>query len=264
MKQIKPLITSFAVLLTASTAPAALVGLWEFDDSGDLGKATVGTDLTIKGTAPTYSASKTDGGAVTLNGVIATTQGTNNYLLATHGIGANGGGSKTNQYTLVYDVKRAANNKWRSFYQTTIANNNDGEFFTRGGGGVVNSLGRAASGPGYTSAAMAADTWMRIVISVDLGNSFTVYYNNGTSESLNSLSVDHGSYSLNTSQVLLFADNDNENVTMDIGMVAIYDTALNASEVAALGPVGTAVPEPSSAALLGLGGLALILRRRKA
>ncbi|MCP5537517.1 MAG: LamG domain-containing protein [Akkermansiaceae bacterium] len=39
----------------------------------------------------------------------------------------------------------------------------------------------------------------------------------------------------------------------------IYDTALSASEIASL----AGVPEPSSAALLGLGGLALILRRRK-
>ncbi|MGJ8658196.1 MAG: LamG domain-containing protein, partial [Akkermansiaceae bacterium] len=47
-----------------------------------------------------------------------------------------------------------------------------------------------------------------------------------------------------------------ENTLID--SIQYYNTALSASEVAAL-----AVPEPSSAALLGLGGLALIIRRRK-
>ncbi len=48
--------------------------------------------------------------------------------------------------------------------------------------------------------------------------------------------------------------------------VQIYDEALSASDATfLLNNAGTAVgvPEPSSTALLGLGGLALILRRRK-
>lgn len=44
-----------------------------------------------------------------------------------------------------------------------------------------------------------------------------------------------------------------------IDEVRIYDEALSQSAITAL----ASVPEPSSAALLGLGGLALILRRRK-
>lgn len=43
-----------------------------------------------------------------------------------------------------------------------------------------------------------------------------------------------------------------------IDQVQIYDTALSVGELNAI-----AVPEPSSAALLGLGGVALILRRRR-
>ncbi|WP_235203457.1 LamG-like jellyroll fold domain-containing protein [Sulfuriroseicoccus oceanibius] len=49
-----------------------------------------------------------------------------------------------------------------------------------------------------------------------------------------------------------------------MGEVAIYDTALTLTELDDVRVNGVAaVPEPSSAALLGLGGLAMILRRRK-
>lgn len=45
-----------------------------------------------------------------------------------------------------------------------------------------------------------------------------------------------------------------------ISFVSVENGAIGMSEIDIL---GTAIPEPSSAALLGLGGLALILRRRK-
>lgn len=262
-KKITLAVTAGLALIAAGPVSAALVGLWEFDDSGDLGKATVGTDLTIAGTSPTYSATSTDGGSKTLNGVISTVTGSANYLDATHNIGANGGGSFTNQYTLVYDVKRPAGTAWRSFYQASLTNSNDAEYFTRGGGGVANSLGRGTIG--YSGSAMAEDAWVRLVISVDLqGGTYTTYID-GTSFHSHTAPALDGGYSLETDRVLLFADNDGENATMDVGTVAIYSTALNATEVSSLGVAGTAiaVPEPSGAVLLGLGGIALLLRRQK-
>ena len=59
-KHIKPILTTGIVILTASAAPAALVGLWEFDDSDDLGKATVGSDVAWTG-SPTASAGVSGG-----------------------------------------------------------------------------------------------------------------------------------------------------------------------------------------------------------
>lgn len=252
----------FLVVAVSTSQAANLVGLWEFDDSGDLGKATVGTDLTIAGTSPTYSATMADGGSNSLSGVITTVVGSANYLDATHNIGANGGGTFTNQYSLVYDVKRPTGNLWRTFYQTSLTNSNDAEYFTRGGGGIVNSLGRATIS--YTGSAMAEETWMRLAISVDLqAGTFLTYIDGSLFHTHTAPAVD-GGYSLEIDRVLLFADNSaSENNPLDIGMVAIYDDALTAGEVSALGLAGTAVPEPSSAALLGLGGLALIMRRRK-
>ncbi|HAC81435.1 MAG TPA: hypothetical protein DCG06_14140 [Deltaproteobacteria bacterium] len=52
--------------------------------------------------------------------------------------------------------------------------------------------------------------------------------------------------------------NGNQGANGIYGDFRIYDNTLNDAAVAAL-----AVPEPSTTALLGLGGLALILRRRK-
>jgi len=49
----------------------------------------------------------------------------------------------------------------------------------------------------------------------------------------------------------------------DILGFAAYDSQLGAAEVLAHRDAFVSVPEPSSSALLGLGGLALILRRRK-
>lgn len=50
---------------------------------------------------------------------------------------------------------------------------------------------------------------------------------------------------------------------VDLDDVGIWNTALTTAEIGDIYASGIAVPEPSSTALLGLGGLALILRRKK-
>ncbi|MFC4992915.1 LamG-like jellyroll fold domain-containing protein [Rubritalea tangerina] len=260
MKKQSSVLVGGVLLATALPMSAAqLVGLWEFNNAGNLGEATVGTDLEINGSAPTYSASLADGGATSLTGVITTTQGVGNHLTATHGIGANGGGSFTNAYTLVFDVKRPAAGAWRSFYQTDLTNSNDAEYFTRSSN---NTLGRTTIT--YTGSGMAADTWMRLVISVEAGSSYETYIDGSLFHTHSAPGVD-GGYALDTSKVLLFADENGENNSLDIGMVAIYDDALSAAEVAALGGVNSvvAVPEPTSVSLLGLGAVALVFRRKR-
>ncbi|MCW1925079.1 autotransporter-associated beta strand repeat-containing protein [Luteolibacter arcticus] len=235
----------------ATVSHAGLVGLWKFDDSSNLGKATFGTDLTVAGTAPVWSADATYG-TTTLTGVITTVSGIANRLVATHGIGANGGNAnRAAEYTLVYDIRRPTGNLWRTFYQTDLTNGNDAEYFTRGSGGTVNSLGRSTSA--YTSFAMPEDQWLRITIAVKLGTSFTTYMTNaaGTTSTFqhNILTSANTEYSLDPSQVLLFADNTAaETNPLTIGQVAIYSHALAASEVATLGTPGTAIPLPGNIA----------------
>jgi len=227
-----------APLLSMAESPS-LVGLWKFDDAGNLGKATVGADLLVTGTAPVYSAALTDGTSQSLNGVITTNQGSANYLTATHGIGANGGGTKTNQYSLVYDVKRPTGNLWRTFFQTNLSNSDDAEYFTRGGGGVVNSLG--VSEINYSGSSMPENEWMRLVISVDLGNYYKVYKDGVLFFTHATPSVD-GRFAFDVSKVLLFADNNGENHPLSVGAVAIYDRGLSALEVEAIGEAGASIP----------------------
>lgn len=230
--------TAAALLLASAVSHAVeLKGLWEFNNSAQLGKATLGTDLVIRGSAPTWSSSTTDGSSKTLTGTIATVSGIANNMLAAHNIGANGGGLKTNRYSLVYDVLRPASTQWRAFYQTKLANNDDAEFFVRGSGGTVNSLGRTSIE--YSPAAMPANSWQRLVISVDLGTSYNAYMNGTLIKSYTVPPVDDASYSMDPSQVIFFADEDGENQTLTIGAVAIYAGALTASEVTALGGPGT-------------------------
>ena len=89
-------------------------GLWEFNNSASIGQATLGSNLTIAGTTPTYSASVSDG-TKTLTGVITTVVGPANRLVMQNPVGANGGGTFTNEYTLLFDIlsPAASRSSWR-------------------------------------------------------------------------------------------------------------------------------------------------------
>jgi len=226
----------------ASGIPDGLVGLWEFDEAAAPGKASHGADLVVVGAAPVFSAALTDGAPepVTLDGVISTAGGTANRLLVSHGIGANGYGSKVNRYTLVYDVLVPGTGQWRGFYQTTLANNDDGEYFVRNSD---NSLGVGALG--YSTRPLPANRWHRLVLSVDLtatGN-FRAYLDGQPFFTHIQPALD-GRFALDPAQVLFFADDNNENQPLSVGMAAVFAKALTADEVDALGTPGMRLIAP--------------------
>jgi hypothetical protein len=86
-------------------------------------------------------------------------------LRCTHGIGANGGGTFTNRYTIVMDILSPPGSRgsWRSLLQTNSANTNDGDYFIRTDNRV--GVGALSYGP-----AIDSSSWKRLAFSVDLAN----------------------------------------------------------------------------------------------
>ena len=107
---------SFAktALATGDGTEASIVGQWDFEDSTDFGKATIGSDLELFG-----SYSVVEGPT---QGSIAMLLGNGDYLKATTNIIPQGEG--VNTYTLRMDIKMDALG-WSSLIQTNISNGND-------------------------------------------------------------------------------------------------------------------------------------------
>jgi hypothetical protein len=238
----------------ASACQAAPVGLWEFEDSGNLTAATIGSNFALTGADAASSGSGTlfDAGAAQL--------GIGSYYTVTHGIGGNGGGSYVNEYTLLWDVmypqSTAAN--WKTLLQTAVANSNDGDLFIRNAGpqGAIGVFDT-----GYSTNTTAADTWYRIVLSVDNTSHFKVYVDgnewlNGTAQPLDTR------FSLDPTFHVL-ADNDGDDALINLSNFAIWDSALDASAIGALGGAGRQlnVPEPCTIALLLLASVGAFCRR---
>jgi MYXO-CTERM domain-containing protein len=248
-------------LLAAGPCQAAnLAGLWLFDDQANLGKATVGNDLTFTAPAPgNWAASLADDGSASLSGVITTPAASSTTrFTATHGIPANGGGAFVNEYSIVVDLFSpvASRSSWRTIMQTNVSNANDGDYFID----PTNTVG--VFDLTYSAGTLNPAAWTRLVITFDLGTGVASYTNGTLLHNHSAVAVD-GRFSLDPT-VLFFTDNDGDNAPLHIGALAIYDGVLTPAEVSTLGVAGAAIPEPS-VALLGLaalGGLAGLRRRR--
>ena len=210
-----------------------LKGYWKYQDAKNLTKATVGNKLTLVGThqqvaGPAY-------------GDTAIRIGIGSYYKCAHGMAPNGGGDSVNRYTLMYDFKVLNFNKWHTFHQTDSANKNDGECFIRPKtGSRPGRIGVAATS--YTNDSIFPNKWYRLVISVNLNN-FYRYYVNGKLWLEGDTQIVDGRFAL-LPQILFFADDNQEDDTIDIASVAIFDTCLSSKDIAKIGSIDPCVANP--------------------
>ncbi len=230
---------------TPPGVPDGLAGLWDFHDPENPAAARIGHDLEWAGDPPQFIATLADDGEdpQVMRGVMLTTAGTPNHWIARHHTGPNGGGSKTNQYTLVADVMIPEEPAWHALLQTDPENQRDAAWFIRGGGGDPGTVGR--SRVGYSSMALARRRWQRIIISVDLTRrgAVRVYINGAPAGSFRHPDVD-SEFALEPARLWWFADDNNENTALHAAMCAVFSRALDADEAAAIGYPGMSIIRP--------------------
>ena len=208
------------------------IGWWKFDQPGTLtgAESGFGVSLALNGNHISAAGPSAENGAVRI--------GVGSYYILTHGIAPNGGGTKVNEYSLQFDFKVTELGAWRCFFQTTVNNAGDGDFFINPSG----NIGVAAVG--YSGLTLNPNEWYRLLISVKNGSYFTVYLDGKLLTQGTIQSVD-GRFSLEN-QLLIFADEDGEDGTMDCAELAIWDKPLTAEEALQLGGFQHSTPSAES------------------
>ena len=211
------------------------VGLWDFNDAGDLTKATIGNNLQRTGTdAAAVGVSGSDG---------ATTIGVGSYYSVMPGLAANGGGPAVSEWTLVFDFKVPAIGPWYAFFQTDITNASDADCFVRNPSGTI-----GVGDTGYSTATISANTWYRLVIAADLGTSYKYYLDGTLIRSATNLGnigpatrfaiIPAGGIGGYSEGLIFFGDNDGEDGEITSSLIALYNVTFNADQAAALGVAG--------------------------
>jgi len=203
----------------AQTWPTSLTGRWTFDNPGNLLQATTGNNLVLTGSHTAFPGPASGDGAVAID--------IGSYYTCTHGIPANGGGSYVNEYSMMFDVMIDNPKEFHCLYQTNESNSNDGEVFFN----PNSQLGISATG--YTGFSIKANTWYRVVVTVDLGSSLRYYIDGKLVLDGVSQPVD-GTYSLDPT-VLFFADENSEDNMIYVAQVALFNASLSQAEVLGLG-----------------------------
>lgn len=232
---------SFTQTLPSAVPTKNLKGHWKFDNAVSPFDATIGTAL-IKDKNPSSSETITsiDGPAV---GNKAVHVPKFNFLRAAPGLAANGISDtlkRVNRYSIVMDFRINTRGDWRTFYQTDPTNTSDGDLFIRSATtSRGHNIGRAT--PGYSFDSVMVGRWYRLVVVANIGAEFNIYLdgnlllkgaamtadNNQALESVDGLD-----------ELLFFGDDDGDNGEIDVAEIALYDTTLSTSQIAAMGGYG--------------------------
>ncbi|MDR0605277.1 MAG: hypothetical protein LBG80_13325 [Bacteroidales bacterium] len=216
-----------------------LCGRWQFEDSTNYGKATVGKDLTsyrmtqnkTKGTPSTAGLKQVEGP----NGHKAVRVPRYTYFNCTHGVSHSGAGQNINEYTILMDFKLPDKAKY-CFIQTNIDNTDEVDVSLN-----ANMFWFGASKfYCYFDPSLRENEWYRLIISACLGQSLK-YYLNGELIFINystKLGMLDSRFSWSKEGALLFADDDGEDNDIDVSEVAIFNRAITDEEAFSLGGAG--------------------------
>ena len=198
-------------------------GRWTFDNALNLTAAAsgLGNDLVLVGTNSAVE------GPLAGNGAVRIPLGS--YFKLVHGIAPNGGGTlRVNEYSLMIDFKLLDNTKWYTFFQTDTTNANDGELFVKPTGEIGNGS------TGYSATGVKDTLWHRLVVSVKNGTQFDTYLDGVLLKVGTAQNIDSSRWALEKT-LLMFADNDGDDATVDVAELAIWNRPLTANEISELG-----------------------------
>jgi len=241
--------TSELTLTALVTRKPVIVGLWEFNDAGDLTSASLGTDLTLEGVGTISAQAGVPGFATDTGSVRAPDDA---WLGVDPNLHANGGGDRANQFTLVMDFSPSqVHQSWNRL--------------VKGGGGSyyqhqdrvgiwMASANQVWSPPG----SLVPGDWYRLVYVVDTANDrFDTFLDGVLVASGGAGGVD-GPASLDPDAFTILGDASVYQEETDCSLFAVYNRPLARSYVAAnLGTHGETIPltsEPEAA--LGVNSLA--------
>jgi hypothetical protein len=231
----------FLAWMMFSPALAAVDTVWNFNGNlaADLGTSTMSfrgntAAYTTFGTTAAYGLSSLYGDNGTAEVMAfpaaAPSQG---YAVATSA------GATVGQYTMIWDVyyPESSDIKWRSLYQTSASNSDDGDLFVRNdpwGGIGINGIYHGAIRPGE---------WNRVAVTRDGAGTMTKYINGGY---VGQQSVSSSRWNLSSTFHLL-ADENNDTQPGYLSSYRFTDHAMTPQEIFQLGGAnaqGTAVPGP--------------------
>ena len=225
-------------------------GQWDFNEGL---VATVGEDLEFFGGAESPAAQNTEFGLASDFGiegidgeptqVMVTPYIRSNELgyIMRHGLEPNGGGTKVNQYTLIYDVYLdTRGDSAASMIQIDSLNNtNDGDYFWQGnnfgqGGGGYKGLGTFTPG-----------SWHRIALAVDLAATppvVTKFADGIKQDDWQQQSLDQNRRALQE-YAILFGDNGDEHRKWYVSSLQIREGKLSDAQLKWLGkPSASGIP----------------------
>ena len=208
------------------------VGWWQFDSDIDPTLATLGNNLASSGSGFTFVS-----GIVGGDGAMQVEPGS--HYIVDHDIPAGtGGGTLVNQYSILFDVLIPGSG-WHALYQTDPANGNDAEAFFDSS----KRIGLAGLG-GYSTNTATTNTWYRVVMTVTNGSDRSLYVNGNLWFNGNAGALDDRHALAATFMAL--ADENGEDGTLRISNLAVWSSALTASQILALnGPEAFIVDAPT-------------------